>query len=83
MGQAFSRMDWHVEAWIDEGDWLIARVEVVGTGRVSGASQPATVAHAWKLRNGLITHLYVYPTMSEAVRGLQAEAADSRRADSG
>jgi ketosteroid isomerase-like protein len=74
--QAFSRTDWHVEAWIDEGDWLIARVKVVGTGRVSGAAQPIIVAHAWKLRGGKITHFYVYPSVSGAVRALQAGAAE-------
>jgi ketosteroid isomerase-like protein len=75
IAQAFSRTDWRVEAWIDEGDWLIARVEVLGTGRVSGATQSMTVAHCWKLRDGLITHFYVYPTVSDAVRALQAIAA--------
>jgi ketosteroid isomerase-like protein len=76
IARAFSRTDWYVEAWIDEGDWNIARVTVVGTGRVSGATSPVTVAHAWKLRDGLITHFYVYPTVSEAVRALQAAASD-------
>ena len=73
---AFSRTDWHVEAWVDEADWLIARVVVVGTGRVSGVAAPITIAHAWKVRDGLITHFYVYPTVSDAVRALQAEESD-------
>ena len=51
-------------------------LDTVGTGRVSGASSPVTVAHAWKLRDGKVTHFYVYPTMSEAVRALQAQASD-------
>jgi ketosteroid isomerase-like protein len=75
IARAFSRTDWHVEAWIDEGDWQIARVKVIGTGRVSGAASPITVAHAWRLRDGLVTHFYVYPSVSEAVRALQAATA--------
>jgi ketosteroid isomerase-like protein len=75
IARAFSRTDWHVEAWVTEGDWLIARVELVATGRVSGLASPVTIAHAWKLRDGKVTHFYVYPTMSEAVRALQTQAA--------
>ncbi|MEA2273184.1 MAG: hypothetical protein QOI98_1892 [Solirubrobacteraceae bacterium] len=78
IARAFSRTDWHVEAWIDEGNWLIARVAVVGTGRVSGVAAPITVAHAWRLRDGLVTHFYVYPSVGDAVRALQAEASEPR-----
>lgn len=49
---------------------------MVGTGRVSGAKTPITIAHCWKVRDGLITHFYVYPSVSEAVRALQAIGAE-------
>jgi ketosteroid isomerase-like protein len=75
LNEAFVRLDWLVEAWFQEGEWILARVNAAGTGRASGIVQRTTVAHAWRLRDGKITHLYVYPSMSEAVRALQSQPA--------
>ena len=78
LAEAFSRIDWHAEAWVEEGDWLIARFKFVGAGRASGIAQEVIAAHAWKLRDGKVTHFHVYPSVSAAIRALQADAAESR-----
>jgi ketosteroid isomerase-like protein len=72
--EAFRQIDWHHGAWVDEGDWSICGIRFIGIGHASGIETEATAAHAWRLQDGLVTHFYVYPSVSAAVRALAASA---------
>jgi uncharacterized protein len=66
--------------FIDEGDYVVARVCSEGTGKASGAEVAGEVAHLWEFRNGKIVRFEVYRDSAEA---LESAGIDYRRLDRG
>ena len=62
--------------FIDEGDYVVARICSEGTGRRSGAEVAEEFAHLWEIREGKVVRFQAF---RESVNALDAAGIDSSR----
>ena len=64
---AFGSIEWVAERWTEGDEWSVVWVRAVVVGRHSGIETEAFFAHAWRLRDGRVTDLYVYEDEAQAL----------------
>jgi pSer/pThr/pTyr-binding forkhead associated (FHA) protein/ketosteroid isomerase-like protein len=63
-------------AFIDQGDYVVARIRSQRTGKSSGAEVSGEVAHLWEIRDGKVVRFVAY---GQSALALEAAGIDKRR----
>ena len=70
LGAAFERIDWRPQRWTESGRWVLVELDIVARGAGSGITTNLRIAHAWRLRGGLVTDFHVYESDAQAREAL-------------
>ena len=64
---AFQRIEWVTEEWTMEDDVLVVPVLAKAVGATSGLPAEVSIAHLWRVDDGLVTEFSVYETREDAL----------------
>ena len=70
-GEAWESFEFDHDAYRSAGDWVIVRINQRARGRASGAEvELGPYAQCWRLRDGLIIEMRLYPDLDGALAEL-------------
>lgn len=64
---AWETIEWVAEQDKRSGDWLVITLRAIAVGRYSRVESEINLAHAWRIRDGLVTDLRVYESEEQAL----------------
>lgn len=67
---AFGTIEWVTEQWSQDRGWWIVTVRLIAVGGHSGIKTDTKVAHAWRVRGGLVTDFRAYASSRAALEAI-------------